>query len=78
MPPTRPIRALLAKIWDAAPVLLATLAEELAEPLVLEEPLLPVAVPEADEPERVDEPEAEADEDPLVEVETLAPAVPLV
>lgn len=58
-------------------MLTAALEDELEEPLVLE-PLLPVAEPEADEPERVDEPEAEAVEDSLVEVEALAPAVPLV
>lgn len=67
----------MAKICEAAPVLTAALEDELAEPLVLEL-LLPVAEPEVDEPERVDEPEAEAVEDPLVEVETLAPAVALV
>lgn len=56
-------------------MLTAALEDELAEPLVLL-PLLPVAEPVWEEPERVDEPEA--DEDPLVEVEALAPAVPLV
>ena len=71
-PPTRPTRALLAKICEAAPVLTAALEDELAEPLVLEPLLLPpVAEPVAEEPEPVDELEAEVVKDPLVEVEAL-------